>query len=122
MDNDAQKDMAALDDLLRAARTTRPMPSPDLMARIAADAQKVMPGPMPAAALRAPLWDRVAQFLGGWQGMGGLVAATCVGFWIGVSPPTALPDLGVLIWGEDATETADYVPGLSGFGWDIGEG
>lgn len=37
--------------------------------------------------------------LGGWYGMGGLAAACAAGVWIGISPPTGLPDPVQLVFG-----------------------
>ncbi|MGI9367535.1 MAG: hypothetical protein ACR2O2_01740 [Ruegeria sp.] len=39
-----------------------------------------------------PLWRQILDGVGGWQGMGGLVAACAAGVWIGFAAPEFLPD------------------------------
>lgn len=119
---DKHSDMTALDDLLAQARP--PEPSPDLMARVTADALTLQPVPYRVAARRS-VWTRVRGAMaavGGWQGLGGLVAATCAGVWIGVSPPAVVPDLVGTLWSLDSVQNEDITPELSGFGWDIEDG
>lgn len=118
--------MDALDALLHEAASA-PDATPDeaLMARVLADAFEQQP--MPNAQVAAPsLWDHVTSMFGGWQGMGGLVAATCAGFWIGVSPPEGLPpQFNTFLNLETSVSQLDAdseYSSLVGFGWDVEEG
>lgn len=105
-----------LETLFAAARSAPP-PVPDaLMASILADAGQMQPAQPAQGGVFS--WLRA---LGGGPGVGGLVFATCVGFWIGVAPPANLPDLaGQLLNLQSSTDIDDS--DLTGFGWDIEEG
>ena len=118
--------MDALDALLHeAANTPDAKPDDAFMARVLADALEQQP--MPNAQVNAPsLWEQVTAMFGGWQGMGGLVAATCTGFWIGVSPPEGLPTqfdtfLNLETSVSQLDSDSEY-SALVGFGWDVEEG
>jgi hypothetical protein len=111
-----QQDVDALETLFAEARATRPDAVPDgLMSSITAaaaaeQALRATPTPGPAAANRnrSPLGLLLAA-LGGWPAVGGLVAASCTGLWIGVAGPEALlgaPGLDSLA--ASATVSADY--------------
>ena len=52
--------------------------------------------------------------------MGGLAAAACAGFWIGVSPPESGFDPGLLLVPE--VEILEEAEMLFAFGWDVQEG
>lgn len=99
----------------RAARTTSPDPSDDLMARVLSDAalvQAFAPGivvtpPEPEAA--TSLWRQFLNAIGGWSGMAGLCTATVAGLWIGISPPVALQGLGTALTTENNVESAAYL-------------
>ena len=95
---------AALDQWLQDAGTPQ---LPDaLMARVLAG--------------RARGW--FTGLMGGWQGVGGLLAATCAGFWIGLSPPDYLPQAALtLLVAEQVDETAEPVEVLA-YGWVEDEG
>ena len=109
---ETDKDDAALEALFDASRAAPPEVPQALMDKIAADAAAVQP------VVRAKGWRRWLEMLGGASGVGGLVTATCVGFWIGIAPPEVLPDVGALVLGaETVVEAESY-----GFGWDIEEG
>lgn len=109
--------MKDLDALLASSQA--PAPSQDLMVRILHDALAEQPVPM--AGQRRSWMARFAPLIGGWQGLGGLVAATCAGLWIGISPPDNLPEgLSAFLNVQDMTVQQD--PGLNGFGWDLEEG
>jgi hypothetical protein len=115
--NRTDPDMTELDALLAQARDID-TPTP-LMGRVLEDA--LAQQPVPRLRVAPTIWAQLANVLGGWQGMGGLVAATCAGLWIGISPPQALPESIIEILGT----TDSYVqqdPSLSGFGWDVEEG
>lgn len=108
-----------LDGLFDAARAQTPQVPGPLMDRVMRDALSAQ-GAAPTG------WRAWLATLGGAPGIGGLVSATCVGFWIGVAPPEGLPDLAGLVLGTNGVETFEHDPfsdietGL--FGWDIEEG
>ncbi len=81
-----------LEALFAAARA--PALPPDLSARILADAAAEQPRlpPCEPRRLRPHRLRQVFGLLGGWPGLGGLVAASAAGVWIGVAPPGFLPD------------------------------
>ena len=117
MDKDNGMD-AHLDALFDQARATPPQVPQALVARVLADAQAVQPQPAGQG------WRALLKALGGAPGLGGLITASCMGFWLGVAPPAALPDLaGYLIDGA-TDQDADVLDGavLTAFGWDIEEG
>ena len=116
--------MDALDAMLGdAASDTEFHPDEGFMSRVLGDA--LAQQPMPEI---APLsvWQQITGMVGGWQGMGGLFAVTCAGFWIGINPPEGLPaqfdtflnlETSVLAFDDESDDSA-----LFGFGWDIEEG
>lgn len=107
---------AHLDEVFATARQTRPEVPVSLQAAILADAallQKArvevltcqtagqasgqitgqITGQLRArqsAALR--LWRQFAAAVGGWPALGGMAAASLAGLWIGLAPPSFLPD------------------------------
>lgn len=94
-----------LDDLLAEGRALRPAPGNDLMARILADAEAVAAereGPVRSAPARRG-WHDWLRSLGGWPAIGGLVASTLAGLWIGAAQPAALSDLAASVWGEQVS-------------------
>jgi len=84
-------DEKMLDDTFAQMRDGGVDPSDALMNRIMMDADTVLAqGAAPVGRLR-PTWRAaLADLIGGWPSIGGLVAATMAGLWIGVSPPAAL--------------------------------
>ncbi|MEP5732306.1 MAG: hypothetical protein ABJL67_23400 [Sulfitobacter sp.] len=117
MTENEQTDELNLEGLFEAARRTPAKVPEGLMARVIADASAVQP------VRRFARWRGWLRGLGGMPAISGLVTATCVGFWLGVAPPTGLPDLGGAMLGveADAEDTVDVLD-ASGFGWDIEEG
>lgn len=111
----------SVDAMLAAAKAAPPAVPDALMARVLADADALQPRPA-APAVAPGLWIRLSDAFGGWQGMGGLVAATCAGIWIGWSPPTALPDAGALILGYESAEVLSTDAEWTSFGWDVDGG
>lgn len=119
--NDAPQ-MQDLDALLKQA-SDAPVELPaGLAARVLADAQMVQLHPRVSPLSRPSIWAQAMDMLGGWPAVSGLAAATCAGFWIGVSPPQSVPDAGALLLGVQAIEFEDETAELSGFGWDLDEG
>ena len=114
-------EMAQLDALFAQASQGSDMaPSEAFMAHILQDALEGQP----VAVIAQPAWWRqILSALGGWQGMGGLVAATCAGFWIGINPPDTMPASFETLLNMDAvySDTVDTAD-LLGFGWDLEEG
>jgi hypothetical protein len=105
-----------IETLFATARSAAPRVPDALMMRVLADAQQMQPvQPVQGGVMS---WLRA---LGGGAGVGGLVFATCVGFWIGVAPPSNLPDLaGQLLNLQSSADIDDS--DLTSFGWDIEEG
>ncbi|WP_072793703.1 hypothetical protein [Cognatishimia maritima] len=112
----------ALDALFAEAADFAPTPSDALMARVLADAEAFQPAAAEPMARRSQRsWRVFLDVIGGWQGAGGLVAATLAGVWIGFvgSDSVLLQDGQILLEGE----TDYYLSDLAGdFSFDIGEG
>ncbi len=105
-----------LEALFQQARATAPQMPDGLLARVLSDAETMQPAPPRRG------WQAVFSALGGLPGMGGLITASCLGFWLGVAPPTGLPDLAGTVLGIENTLEADInVSTLTAFGWDIEE-
>ncbi|WP_254655288.1 hypothetical protein [Roseobacter sp. GAI101] len=111
-------DTDMLESLFQDARAAPPQMPAGLMERVMADALALQSSP-PARGWRG-LW----QAIGGAPALGGLITATAVGFWIGVAPPSGLPEIAAQIITGDtyATIGDDSVNALTAFGWDIEEG
>lgn len=107
-------DEQMLDSLLTAAQSQVVEPSPAFMARVLADADVVQAGfNAPTTAPEATGFSLKAVFatLGGWPAMGGLVTATAVGVWLGVTPLTDMSDtVASYLYGDSALGglNADY--------------
>lgn len=102
---------AGLESFMAAGRAVRPDPSDDLMARIMTDAFTEMPAPGGARPSGAGLGARIRAIFGGWGSMGGLVAATLAGVWIGfdTSGPLAALTTDVLDATAISTPLVDTV-------------
>lgn len=130
--NTADLNMDALDASLSDARADNALhPSEAFMARVLDNALGQQPMPhLSTPSTPSPWWHQITAMIGGWQGMGGLVAATCAGFWIGISPPEGLPTQFEALLNLESSQAlfVNSVDGeadggaLIGFGWDIGEG
>lgn len=105
-------DIRTLDDVFRAARDAPMEPSPELLARVLADAEAVGAALRPvrnqAGPPRADRLRDVFRALGGWPAMTGLAAATVAGIWIGLSPPAGLQ---AGLSAPDAAYIVDLAPG-----------
>lgn len=76
-----------------AAMRAESAPVPDrLERRVLADAMRVQAGFANAGTAGSGRWHDLYAILGGWRGLGGLVTACAAGVWIGLSPPSFLPD------------------------------
>lgn len=113
-----QKDESGLEALFAASRATSPEPPDALMQRVLADAVALQP-----CVGRGTAWRRWMAALGGAPALSGLITAASVGVWLGLAPPTGVPDLaGEVLGMDDAAQTALEGEILIGFGWDIEEG
>lgn len=121
-------DDAWIDDLLGdAARAAVPAPPDALLARVLDDAYTVQAAAATtsdiAPAPAQPVWRQFVQVVGGWGGVGGLVAATCAGFVIGVWSPDFISTPVSALVGDSSIETTYAGPlNITGFGWDLEEG
>lgn len=105
-----------LDDI---GRDRVPDPSADLMARVLADADALMPA-LGGRVAPAPVWRQIVNALGGWSAVGGLVAAGVTGLAIGLG---VVEGTGAdALWSLGVFEAYDGQAGLSAFGWDFEEG
>lgn len=91
-----------------------------LMARVLADGMAMQPAPGGVVAAPARGW--FAGLLGGWQSVGGLVAATCAGFWIGLSPPQYLPQAALTLLVADQVDVTADLTEVTAYGWVEDEG
>lgn len=107
-----------LESLFDAARADPPHVPDALLARVIADAQTFQPE---IARTGWHAWRGRLRAIGGLPALGGLVTATCVGFWLGVAPPEGLPDLAGLVLGQQESTVLETATDLTGFGWDIEE-
>ncbi len=102
-------DDTELDRLFAQARQERSQLPDDLAVRMMTDAESVRLGRLaPQTEAKRRSWWHLFDNVGGWQGMGGLVAASAAGVWIGFSAPSFLPDpANYLISQETAYLVAD---------------
>lgn len=91
---DLNKEIADLETLFADARQGGVQMPSGLMDRIIADADQIQAGfaQQPDRGRAPGLWAQIMQSLGGWPAMGGLAAACAAGVWIGLAPPSFLPD------------------------------
>jgi hypothetical protein len=82
-----------------ARRDDAVQPSPDWMARVLADAERVQP--VPGVAAPDPFWSQIFSTFGGWPGLGGMVAASAAGLWLGFAPVSFLSDPLAAVIGVD---------------------
>ncbi|WP_411351217.1 hypothetical protein PNH50_12425 [Leisingera aquaemixtae] len=102
---DTDKALEELEDLFAAARSARPGMPAHLNTAILADAARAQAGfsaARPARAVRQPKWRQLVEAIGGWPAMGGLAAASAAGLWIGMAPPSFVPDPVVLAGYEES--------------------
>lgn len=104
MMTDPDENELALDTLFLTTRAQPAVAGDDLMARIMADAARLQPKPLVIATKAPPPKPGWFASLGGWPALGGLLAASATGFWIGVTPPE-----GLATWATGYLGTADTV-------------
>ncbi len=93
-----------LDDLFAQARAQRDDLPDGLAVRIQTDAEAVRLQRLNARTPVGPRpWVRFLEQIGGWQGFGGLIAASAAGVWIGFSAPAFLPDPASLVTSQDTS-------------------
>lgn len=99
-----------------AAHRAAPEPSPDLLARVLADAGRAQADQaarvIPRPSARVARWRQFVDVLGGWPAMAGLVSAGVAGLWLGINPPDMLSVLPLA--GFDASDEAliGMMPGV----------
>ncbi len=122
---DKHKHGGELEAAFDAARSSRPEPSSDLMARVLADAQSVQAQKRAAPAAPAPrgYLRQLLEALGGWPAVAGLSAAGVAGVWLGLGPMAGVSDtvanyLGVSV---PPVYSVDVMPGAElGLAWEEG--
>ncbi|MDE4133811.1 hypothetical protein PXK00_11870 [Phaeobacter sp. QD34_3] len=118
---ETEDDLKRLDSLFDDARQARPAMPEALTARILADAASCQAdhrATLQAQANGTPpdrladvafgLWQQFRRAVGGWPAMGGMVAATAAGLWIGLAPPSFLPDPVALVQGTSESTNLPY--------------
>ena len=118
MTRDYDSKIDLVDNLLAEARAEQlDLPS-GLAERVVAQAHAMQPRHQRK---RAWLWPAFSDVFKVWPALGGLVAASCVGFWIGINPPDGMIDAGNLLLLPSGVIYDDAAE-VSGFGWDLQEG
>ena len=106
---ETDKALQELEDLFAAARSEPPAVPGHLTAAILEDAAREQPGFQPARrAARQPFWRQLIEAVGGWPALGGLAAASAAGLWIGIAPPSFVPDPVALAGLEDSVPYDSY--------------
>lgn len=115
-----------LEDLFAAARSAPPQLPAALQSAMLADAQHIQQERASALAaadvvkisarqgLVLRLWQQFTAAVGGWPALGGMAVASLSGLWIGLAPPSFLPD--------PVESLASYSSGtqlLSDLGYDV---
>ncbi|SLN22342.1 hypothetical protein ROA7450_00829 [Roseovarius albus] len=95
-----------LDECFAAARQDTTAAPDDLITKILADAgtmqQEFATQSLVATPVRAGLFARVSQALGGWPSITGLATASLAGVWIGMSAPAGLEGVTQALVGAEA--------------------
>jgi len=100
--SDHDNSIEELETLFAAARQAKERPSDEVIAAIMVDAAAVQSRAKDSAAKDRPLpgitrgfytlAQQFANAIGGWPAFGGLVTAGIAGLWVGLFPPSFLPD------------------------------
>ena len=106
MSMDDQKDDAALEALFEGGRAEAATPTPDFMARLAADADAACPGQV-AAPVRRPAAR--LDWLTGLFTASGLSGAAVLGVWIGFAMPETLDTFSLTT--DDSVALSTFLPG-----------
>ncbi|WP_050528786.1 hypothetical protein [Pseudorhodobacter aquimaris] len=106
-----------LDDLFSTARRHSVGASPDLMARVLADAEAHQPRmAAPTAVAKPGWWAALLAAIGGLPALAGLSTATLAGLWIGFADPTGVNVVTDMILASgEVTETLDVMPAYDDF-------
>ncbi len=120
MTQSEESKMQALEAMFDDMRQDPPEVPSVLTARVMMDAQRFQPAPQPVQRRKRTILN-VFDGFGGWPALGGLAAASCVGFWIGISPPENVLDPAGLFLPLESELYYDPAE-LTGFGWDVQEG
>ena len=113
---DKTTDEKALEALFDSARQSSPVPSPDFLARLEADAVDAIAqnsSPTPSGTTPEP---GLGRWLAGLFPASGLAAATLAGIWIGFQVPTS--EFGATLLGDSTDfDVSAFLPavGLEGF-------
>ena len=107
---DTVKAMQELDDLFSAARQN-PAPLPYHLVKaitndaLIAHAEELVPSPVRQMEKRrrAGVWRQLFIAIGGIPALGGMATACAVGVWVGLAPPSFLPDPVQLVGYSDST-------------------
>lgn len=121
MTHDTEKDMEELDGLLAEASARPPEVPAGLMERVVSDARATRPIKPHVQPQGQTFFGVLRQRFGQWGAVGGLVAASSVGFWFGIDPPSALEGVSIVPFVGDFGGDAGGAAELSGFGWDLEE-
>lgn len=108
----SDQDDKMLDALFATAKAgEEPVVSPDLVARILADAEALQPTFSPLTKRgenRSSVVSQMLRALGGWPPLTGLAAATVAGVWIGFAATPEVLTRGIAgLAGADSAETAE---------------
>ncbi|MEP2030992.1 MAG: hypothetical protein ABJI96_20020 [Paracoccaceae bacterium] len=117
-----KRSKAEIEALIVKARQDAPSPSVDLLARVLMDAEANQPRATARLGVWRPgLWGRVLEGVGGWPSLGGLIAATIIGFGIGINPSAMIDTPASAMLGSFDT-LSQYDADLSGLSWELSEG
>jgi len=92
-----------LENLFAQARRDRPALPDDLVVRIETDAETLRLDRLAVSRPTRRSWWQALDGIGGWRALGGLVAASAAGVWIGFSAPAFLPDPAAYIFSQETT-------------------
>jgi hypothetical protein len=108
-----------LDAFFSAGREQVIEPSPDLLARVLADAESTHIAQAETARAtpqKSGFLSELFSGLGGWPSLASLATAAIAGVWIGISPPAALEDLASTYLSDDSESyLIELMPGADNF-------
>lgn len=123
MKEDKGNEPDEVDALLQRAASENAQVPDHLMTRVlnAAETEQAR-FTAPVQTSGAGFFAQLREAMGGWAGASGLAAASCIGFWFGVSPPQSIPDALDFLTTEEAYSSYYETGDVSGFGWDLAGG